>query len=103
MQRGATGLGYPQTAQDMWPRRVFTLFWDWVDSTMSGQCQHVFVYERPLWGAGYNIACRKCGEAYGSSETADPNLLAGFNRNRRILFRRISAGPRMPRAGGRPQ
>jgi len=49
------------------------------DRLMTAQCQHVFVYARPLWGGGYNIACRKCGEVYGSSETADADFLAGFN------------------------
>jgi hypothetical protein len=72
-------------------------------SGMSKKCEHVFVYARPLWGGGYNIACAKCGEVYGSSETADPDFLAGFNRNTRVLARRTSAGPRSARAGGRPR
>jgi hypothetical protein len=70
---------------------------------MSEQCQHVFVYARPLWGGGYNIACRKCGEVYGSSETADPDFLAGINRNRRTLARRSALGPRKYRAADRPR
>lgn len=65
------------------------------------QCQHVLVYVRTLWGGGYNIACRKCGEVYGSSETADPNLLAGFNRNTHVLARRKSVGLRRHRAAER--
>jgi hypothetical protein len=65
---------------------------------MRQQCQHVFIYVRPLWGGGYNIACQKCGEVYGSSESADPVFLAGFNRNTRALARRTSAGPRRPQA-----
>jgi hypothetical protein len=43
----------------------------------SEQCQHVFIYARPLWGGGYNIACGKCGGVYGSSETADPDFPGG--------------------------
>jgi hypothetical protein len=70
---------------------------------MSTQCQHVFVYTRPLWGGGYNIACRKCGEVYGSSETADPDFLAGFNSNSRVLARRKSVGARRHRAAERPR
>ena len=65
---------------------------------MSAQCQHVFVYARQLWGGGFNIACRKCGEVYGSSETADPDSLAGFNHNSRVLARRKSLGARRFRA-----
>lgn len=61
---------------------------------MSEQCRHVLVYVRSIWGGGFSIACRKCGEAYGSSESADPNLLAGFNRNRGVLARRKPGGPR---------
>jgi len=70
---------------------------------MSAQCQHVFVYARPLWGGGFNVACRKCGDVYGSSETADPDFLAGFNRNSRVLARRKSVGVRRHRAAERPR
>jgi len=69
---------------------------------MSAQCQHVFVYARPLWGGGFNVACRKCGEVHGSSETADPDFLAGFNRNSRVLARRKSVGARRHRGADRP-
>jgi hypothetical protein len=56
------------------------------------QCQHVFVYVRPLWGYCFNVTCRKCGEVYGSSESPDPDFLAGFNRNSRVLARRKAVG-----------
>ena len=58
------------------------------------KCRHEFVYARALWGGIYNIACEKCGEVYGSSDCADPNLLAGFNSHARVLARRSLAGPR---------
>ena len=58
------------------------------------KCGHEFVYARALWGGRYNVTCEKCGEVYGSSDCADPNLLAGFNSNARILARRTIAGPR---------
>ena len=47
---------------------------------MSKRCEHVLVYV-PVIG-GYDIACRKCGDVYGFSDSPDAKLLAGFNRNR---------------------
>src|SRR5258707_13049976 len=72
-------------------------------TNMREQYQHVFVHARPLRGGGYNIACEKCGEVYGSSESADPNFLAGFNRNKRVLARRTASSPRRSRAADRPR
>ena len=57
---------------------------------MSTRCQHKFVYE-PVLG-GYNIVCRKCGDIHGSSESADPKFLAGFNRNGRAQKARQPSG-----------
>lgn len=57
-------------------------------------CQHEFVYARPLWGSGYNIACRKCGDVHGFSRDSDPRYLAGFNRPGRPGR---PAGPSQPR------
>jgi hypothetical protein len=42
------------------------------------ECEHVFGYVRSP--TGYTIACQKCGDVYGSSERADPQFLAAFNR-----------------------
>lgn len=44
------------------------------------ECQHDVVYAPCLWGGGYNIKCRKCGDVYGFSASADPAFLAGFSR-----------------------
>jgi hypothetical protein len=59
---------------------------------MSTRCQHKFVYEPAL--GGYTIVCRKCGDVYGSSESADPKFLAAFNRNRRAQKARRVASHR---------
>ena len=64
-----------------------------------GQCPHVFIYSRSL--GGYTIICRKCGEVRGGSESADPKLLAGFNRNQRLADRetkRLRGKKRIPAA-----
>jgi hypothetical protein len=64
---------------------------------MSTMCDHAFVYEPAL--GGYTIVCRKCGDIHGSSESADPKFLAGFNRNTALLKARRArrAGKRVSR------
>jgi hypothetical protein len=42
----------------------------------------VLVYIRSI--GGYVIACKKCGEVRGSSESRDPKFLAALSRNERL-------------------